>query len=332
MLLQNTSPFKPAWWLANPHMQTIWGLVARRRLHLPLHKERLELADGDFIDVAWLGQHRSERPIIMILHGLGGSVDSHYVRGLLAQIDALSWRAVVMHFRGASDEPNRLARHYHSGDTADFDYLVRLIRVREPEVPLAAVGYSLGGNVLLKWLGEAERSYELRAAVAVSVPFDLAVAADTMTKGAAKMYQWYLLRRLRQQLKHKFTHKKPQGTLPIPIARLKKLRRFWDFDDAVTAPLHGFVDAHDYYARSSSRQYLQHITVPTLIIHAKDDPFMSPEAIPEPCELAPAVSLEITPAGGHVGFISGKFPGKPVYWLEQRIKTFLESIMPKFYL
>lgn len=320
--------FKPAWWLSNRHLQTLWCVIAKRRLHAHITKERIELPDSDFIDVAWLGRERAEQPLIIILHGLGGSVDSHYVRGLLTAVDKLNWRAVVMHFRGASGEPNRLARGYHSGDTQDFDFLVKRLREEEPNVPLAAVGYSLGGNVLLKWLGESPSSFELRAAVAVSVPFDLSIAADTMTRGFAKLYQWYLLNRLKRQLRQKFTHQVPEADLPVALPDLAQLKSFWAFDNAITAPLHGFRDVNDYYTKASSCHHLQHITVPTLIIHAKDDPFMTPHAIPLPEALAPSVNIEITEAGGHVGFISGQIPGKPVYWLEERIKHFLQAIMP----
>ncbi len=321
-------PFKPAWWLPNRHMQTLWRVLAGRRLSIPIQKERIELPDSDFIDVAWLHRDRQGCPLVIILHGLGGSVDSHYVRSVLQTIDNMGWRAVVMHFRGASHEPNRLPRSYHAGDTQDFDFLVTHLRTREPDLPLVAVGYSLGGNVLLKWLGESSHSYQLRAAVAVSVPFDLSVAANTLSTGFAKLYQWYLLKQLKAQLHKKFTTRVPVEKLPISLAALSKLKSIWHFDNTITAPLHGFENAKDYYIQSNSLHYLQHITVPTLIIHAKDDPFMTPAVIPPPEALAPSVTIEVTKAGGHVGFVSGRVPGKPIYWLEKRIQHFLQAVMP----
>lgn len=309
--------FKPAWWLRNKHLQTMWTRLSRRKLKFPLKSKRYELPDGDFIDTAWVGEG-SHNPIVIILHGLGGSLRSPYATGIMNSIVEKGWRAVFMYFRGASEEPNRLMRGYHSGDTGDFDFLVKEIRRQNPGTPVFAVGFSLGGNVLLKWLGENKTEACVKAAVAVSAPFDLSLAANSLQKGFSRFYQWYLLVALKRKYFAKFRYDKA----PIPHKQVKACNNFWSYDNTVTAPLHGFYDAHDYYRQCSSKQFLKDIRVPTLVIHAKDDPFMTPEVIPEHYHASSSVEFDITHQGGHVGFISGDIPGIAEYWLDQRIINF----------
>jgi predicted alpha/beta-fold hydrolase len=222
-----------------------------------------------------------------------------------------------MHFRGTSGEPNRLARSYHSGDTADFDFVLSTLRGREPRARFAAAGFSLGGNVLLKWLGERGADAPLTIAVAASVPFELAPSSARLEKGLSRIYGEFLLRRLKRSARRKL------DKLPISDARLSALRTIREFDEFVTAPLHGFRDADDYYARSGCRPYLKAITVRTLIVQAEDDPFMSPDVIPQPGELAAAIEIDLPIHGGHVGFVSGAWPWRPTYWLEERIADFI---------
>lgn len=318
------SDFKPAWWLRNSHAQTLFATLTRR-IKAPVDRvERFELPDGDFIDLAWAENGLSpDAPLVILLHGLGGGVNSRYVPGLLREFNQCGWRGVLMHFRGASHEPNRLLRAYHSGDTADVDYLLNALNAREPHVKKAIVGVSLGGNVLLKWLGEKGPQSLVQAAVAVSVPFQLRMAADRMNKGMSRIYQAHLLKKLRQV----FSQKKQQFD-PLPLfENLQSLRCFWTFDEEVTAPLHGFNNVHTYYRQASSRQYLRNISTPTLVIHALDDPFMTPEAIPTEKELSDNVTLEISTKGGHVGFIAGPIMGKPVYWLDRRIPAYLKAYL-----
>jgi len=312
--------FRPAWWLSNRHLQTIWPVVCRRRVALEAHRERLELPDGDFLDVDWVGR---DGPIVIVLHGLQGSSESSYARGLLREIEARGWRGALMHFRGCSGEANRLPRSYHSGETSDVDWLARELRRREPDTPLAAVAYSLGGNVLLKWLGELGARSPLRAAVAVSVPFELGVAADSMRSGLPRIYERYLVRKLRQAVHAKMAN----GSFALALSRAEvdRLSTFREFDDAVTAPMHGFASAQDYYDRCSSRPFVRSIEVPTLILHAVDDPLMHPRVIPAPEERSEAVALEVSPNGGHVGFVSGAWPWSARYWLEERIPRFLQA-------
>ena len=263
-------------------------------------------------------------PIVLVLHGLEGSVASPYARGLLAAVHARGWRGVLMHFRGCSGRPNRLDRGYHSGDTGDIGFIVHTLRARFPGVPLAAAGFSLGGNALLKYLGETGHDAGLQAAAAVSVPYVLATGAARLNSGFSRLYQWHLLRQLRSKVTDKFRGRE-QECLGLSAGQIQRLDDFWKFDDAITARLHGFRDVHDYYARSSSRQYLNGIRVPTLLIHARDDPFMTPAAIPMPAELADCVTLELSEHGGHVGFVSGKLPWRPRYWLDDRIPDYLQT-------
>ena len=224
-----------------------------------------------------------------------------------------------MYFRGCSGTPNRLARTYHCGDTGDLDYVMQLLREREPATSFAAVGYSLGGNILLKWLGEKGQAAPLAAAVAVSVPFSPALSADRLDRGFSRVYQGVLLRNLRHALDRKFQ----ALDAPFDRTRLKDAANFWLFDHFVTAPLHGFASAADYYGRSGCRAYLRKIRVPTLILHSEDDPFMSVDAVPREDELSADVILELSQEGGHVGYVGGTIPLFPEYWLERRILNFL---------
>lgn len=319
--------FKPAWWLNNPHLQTLYPALLRKVPELPLpRRERLETPDHDFIDVDWCGTEA--QPLVILLHGLTGSSQSGYIKGLQYRLARLGFRSVVLNFRGCSGEPNLSARCYHSGETEDIDFLYRTLRRREPETPMAAIGFSLGGNVLLKWLGEQGGRLPLFAAVAVSVPLVLGVCATKLDSGFSRIYRKNLIGELKRYLKLKQRSLANSGNRQEfekieRLGDLSDIESFWQYDDRVIAKLHGFEDVHDYYRRSSSRQFLKKIAVPTLVIQADDDPFLTPAVIPDSSELSPVVDLEITHGGGHVGFISGNIPCKPQYWLEQRIPEFL---------
>jgi len=310
-------PFRPAWWCRNPHLQTLWPVLFRRHLQPKLRRERLELPDGDFIDLDWTMNETG--PIVILLHGLEGGSRSHYARSMLTALPRHGFRAVLMHFRGCSGEPNRLARAYHSGETGDFDFLVNALKARFPGIPLAAIGYSLGGNVLLKWLGEQGTHVPLQAAAAVSVPFLLHESVARMSRGFSRLYQWHLLKSLKRNARRK----SDAHALPVPLSELEKLDTFFEFDDRVTAPLHGFHGAMHYYTMASSRQYLNRIRIPTLIVHAKDDPFMKETVAPPPEELSPDIEFHLYRHGGHVGFIGGALPWRPRYWLDDQIPRWL---------
>jgi predicted alpha/beta-fold hydrolase len=319
------NPFKPAWWLQNSHLQTIWPSLVRRNIkNLTLERERIELPDGDFIDLDWMGKDK-EGPIVVILHGFEGNIESHYSKGMLSRIGLQGWRGVFMHFRGCSGEPNRLPKGYHSGDTSDLNYIINLIKKREPDTKLAAIGYSLGGNILLKWLGETKGSNPLAAAIAISVPFELKKAALRLQHGFSRFYQWYLIRGARDRLLRKFKQVEPN----FDTEKFSGVHSMNEFDYFYTVPVHGFSSIDEYYLAASSLYYLHDIRVPTLIIHAKDDPFMTEDIIPLKEEISDAITLEVSDYGGHVGFITGKYPWHPEYWLEQRVPAFLSGFLEK---
>ena len=311
-----TSDFRPAWWLRNPHLQTLWPALVRRPQPVSITRERIELPDGDFVDLDWAGE---DGPIVIILHGLQGSSRSLHIRGLLGALRGNGFRGVVMHFRGCSGEPNRLLRTYHSGDTGDFRYIVRHLNERHPTVPIGAVGFSLGGNVLLKWLAERGDDAETSAAVAVSVPFRLARVADRLERGFSRVYKRHFITDLRRAVLRKFRHRPG----PLDLDAVSREWSFRGFDNRVTAPLHGFRDAEHYYGVASCGQYLRDVARPTLIVHALDDPFMTRDIVPSRDELSPFIRLELSARGGHVGFVEGSMPWSARYWLDQRIVRFL---------
>ncbi|MGK0296962.1 MAG: putative alpha/beta-fold hydrolase [Gammaproteobacteria bacterium] len=312
------SDFNPAWWLPDPHSQTLWQYFFRRKIKLELISERLELPDGDFVDLCWTTN--TTGPLIAVFHGLEGDITSPYSNAIMHYIHTLRWRAVFMHFRSCSGEMNRLERSYHSGETDDIRFLIQVLQTRYPDVPIATVGYSLGGNALLKYLGESGAASRVVASVAVSVPYLLHDSAISLSKGLSRFYQWRLVRSLQDKVRKKFIGKKST----ISINTLHKLTTFYKFDENITAPLHGFKSADEYYFKSSCRQYLSKIRAPTLLLHAKNDPFMSISAIPKAEELSDTVILELSDKGGHVGFVGGIVPWKAEYWLEERITNFLK--------
>lgn len=315
------SLFKPAWWLSNAHAQTVYASM-RHPLQAPVDKvEKIDLPDGDFLDLAWSTANLPEdSPLIIILHGLGGCVNSSYVARFMNAFNQQGWRAVLMHFRGAGKEINRLPRAYHSGDTGDLDFLIQTLKIREPDTKKAIVGVSLGGNVLLKWLGEQRVHSKVQTAVAVSVPFLLNKVADRMSTGLSRFYQTHLLNQFKSVFAQKVTHLKNP---PEVLKKAADCHCFWTFDNQVTAPLYGFSNVHTYYRESSSRQYLRHIMTPTLVIHAQDDPFMTIDVLPAEHELSESVTLEVSKKGGHVGFIAGNKIWEPFYWLDHRIPEYI---------
>ncbi|MGN8259879.1 hydrolase [Pseudomonas sp. SMSB3] len=321
--------FRPAIGLSNPHLQTLWGPLWRKLPALPRKRERLWLADGDFLDLDWHGPQRIDAPLVLVLHGLTGSSDSPYVKGLQQALQAVDWASVAVNWRGCSGEPNLLPRSYHSGSSEDLAEVIAHVRARRPLAALYAVGYSLGGNILLKYLGESAAASELQAAVAVSVPFRLDQCADRIGRGFSKVYQAHFMREMTAyvQLKqrHFQAHGQHEGLAQLQrLGPLGNLKTFWDFDGKVTAPLNGFADVHDYYRRASSRYYLGQNRTPTLIIHAHDDPFVCTQSLPTADELAPQTHLELHAQGGHVGFVEGSLRN-PRYYLERRIPQWLTN-------
>ncbi|MFA9460012.1 hydrolase [Thiohalorhabdus methylotrophus] len=316
-----TGEYRPAWWLPGGHLQTLWPALLRRPPRVAVARERLELEDGDFLDLDWLAEAPAGGPVVILVHGLEGSLESHYLPGLMRTLADCGMRPVLMYHRGCSGEPNRTDRRYTGGDTGDLAWVAEILRTREPDMPLTAVGFSLGGNLLLKWLGETGADNPLAAAAAVSPPFRLDRAADRLEHGLSRLYQEHLLRALRASVTAKYAHR-PQAC-PVPLDRVRSASSFRAFDDAFTAPVHGYAGVDDYYARGSCRPYLRGIAVPTLVLHALDDPFTTPDAVPAPGELSGHVQLELHRHGGHVGFVIGNLPGRPRYWIEERVPAFL---------
>ena len=312
------SNFQPAWWLPGPHLQTIWPSLARPRPRPPLTRRRIELDDGDFIDLA-IGTGGGPR--VLIIHGLEGDLRSHYAGSLVSRVAREGWCPLFMHLRGTSGEPNRLDRAYHSGATEDLAEVLTALAADAEGAPAAAVGFSLGANLLLKYLGERDDPL-LRHAVAVSVPFVLRDAMLRLDIGASRIYRRYLVGKLKEAYRRKFAAR--PSPLDVDIAAI---RDFNQFDDRITAPLNGFAGVFDYYSRASCRQFLPAICTPTLIIQAADDPFMFTATLPFEHELGPGVTLEVSRRGGHVGFIAGALPWRPIYWLEERIVAHLRAVL-----
>lgn len=315
--------FVAPWWARNCHVQTVFPRFFQRRHRLPVRSQRLELPDGDFVDLAWAEKPAAFKGIAALFHGLEGSVRSHYANDMMQSLQAAGWWPVMMHFRGCSGSPNRLARAYHSGDTGDAWFFLNRLQQWYPGLPKVAVGFSLGANMLLKLLAEKSQQHILRAAVAISAPFDLAVCAEHIGKGFSRHYQHYLLKSAKQKLLDKLSHM-PMPQITLSKAQIKQLKDFAGFDHWVTAPLHGFSSGQDYYAKCSSRPLLHKITTPSLILHAKDDPFMHPSLIPAASELSPALTMRVSEHGGHVGFMQGS-PWRPRIWTHRQSCDFLAA-------
>jgi len=328
-----SSRFKAAWWLRNPHLQTLWSAFFRRAPVLQRQRERLWLDDGDFMDIDWHGPHSAEAPLVLVLHGLTGSSESHYVLGLQQALAAQGWASAALNWRGCSGEANLLPRGYHSGVSEDLHTVIQHMQASRPMAPLHAVGYSLGGNVLLKYLGESGEQSGLQSAVAVSVPFRLDQCADRIGIGFSRLYQAHFMRELLayvrgKQQRFRLEGREDQLAALDNLGQLEDMHTFWDFDGRVTAPLHGFADADDYYRRASSRYYLGAIRTRTLLIQAEDDPFVFRHSLPAEDELSPCTSLELHPHGGHVGFIEGSLR-RPAFYLERRIPAWLAEQLQK---
>jgi len=310
---------------SNPHFQTILPTLLHKRTKPQFVHERFELEDGDFVDLAWQRLPDADtRPIVVIFHGLAGSVYSPYAFRMMKALEAKGFNSVVMHFRGCFDESNRLARAYHSGDTGDAKAFIKALQKRCPERALGAVGYSLGGNMLIKLQGEFGASSPLFAAAAVSAPIRLEETADFINRGTSRLYQKLLVDDLKKSLLLKFENHDYASLIGLRKEDVGRIRSIWEYDERFTAPIHGFESARDYYERSSGYDYIFAIAKATLIIHALDDPFMPPSVLPDAALLPPKVSMEVSPHGGHVGFIGGHLL-RPEFWLEERIPAFLKA-------
>jgi predicted alpha/beta-fold hydrolase len=315
-------PYRAPRWLPGGHLQTLYAYLFARTPTVTYRRERWILPDGDFIDLDWLDGDETA-PLVVLFHGLEGNSRGHYALTLMHVLRQHGWRGVVPHFRGCSGEPNRLPRGYHSGDSAEIDLILRRCRAESPRAPLFAAGVSLGGNALLKWLGEngPECAAIVDAAAAISAPLDLAAAGRALDQGFNRhAYVRHFLRTLR----HKALEKIASHHMPVSAAAIRAVSTLHEFDELFTAPLHGFRDADDYWTRASSKPWLNSILVPTLVINARNDPFLPAAALPQAQEVSAQVTLDFPAQGGHVGFVSGPFPGS-LSWLPQRVLAFFEA-------
>ncbi len=315
-------PYAAPGWLRGGHAQTIWPyLLPRPAVHF--RRERVDAPDGDFWDFDWVDappRARTDTPLVVLFHGLEGGSDSHYARMLMATIKARGWRGVIPHFRGCSGELNRLPRAYHSGDHEELDAILTSVRDRVPsEAVVYAVGISVGGSVLLNWLGRAGSGAlrSVTAAAAVSTPLDLASAGVAIGKGLNRIYTQNFLSTLKP--KSLAMAKRFPGLLDP--SRIRRARTMHEFDDAVTAMLHGFAGASDYWHRASSKPWLAGVAVPTLVLNARNDPFVPWQSLPGVRDVSRDVLLLQPDEGGHVGFLSGRFPGN-LEWLPRRLLDF----------
>ena len=313
--------FRPAWWLRNRHAQTLAGKYLRSSRGLPLERRRIDTPDGDFLDLDFAPDPAARAPLVVLLHGLEGSTQREYMSLMVRELFDRGLRGVGLNFRGCGGEPNRLPRAYHSGDTGDLAHVIASLRRSHAGRPIGGAGFSLGGNVLLKYLGERGHAAAIDAAVAVSVPFDLPGSAERLSYGImGRTYGAYFLRSLRRKVRAK----RHLLNGEVDVDRTLAARTLTDFDDALTAPLHGFTGADDYYARADVRRHLAHIRVPALLIQARDDPFVPRGATPDAIVAGnPHLTAAFTNRGGHLGCVEGGLPWRPRFWAEREAAAFL---------
>jgi len=326
------APYAAPAWLPGGHAQTIYPYFFVPLPKVSYRRERWEWVDGDFVDADFLENATGKAtmalldatPLVVLFHGLEGDSRSHYSLSLMAAVRDLGWRGVVVHFRGCSGSPNRLPRAYHAGDAAEIDRVLRRLRADFPLAPIGAVGVSLGGNALLKWLGEqgAAAQAAVNAAVAISAPVDLAAAGEALARGFNLFYTRHFLR----SLKRKAAIKLDQYPGLFDWSRVAAAPTLYHFDNLVTAPLHGFNDTETYWREASSKPHLKTIALPTLLVNARNDPFMPVSALPSSRQVSASVTLEFAQQGGHVGFVGGAFPGT-LSWLPGRTLEFFRAIL-----
>jgi predicted alpha/beta-fold hydrolase len=321
---------RPAWWIPGAHLQTAWARLARSRRLVTFRREVLTTHDNDDVILDHT-DGPAGTPRVLLLHGLEGSAYSLHTQGLARLVGRAGWRTTVLNFRSCARDPrdirrrlpNRRPRLYHFGETEDLDLVVRHLHRAEPAAPLLAVGFSLGGNVLLKWLGERGASHPIRAAATISVPYDLAAAARYLDRPVGRLYTANFMGRLRAkalQMLARF----PRETAHLDAQRIRGARTFGQLDACLTTPLYGFASVDDYYTSASSVHYLPLITTPTLCVSSRDDPFFPAGATARAQAIAaPAVQLTVTSWGGHTGFVTGRLPWRPTYWAEEAVMLWL---------
>ncbi|MFQ3218496.1 MAG: putative alpha/beta-fold hydrolase [Paraglaciecola sp.] len=326
-----TSTFIPPWWAKNRHIQTVWPRFMQKRMKVTWQSQRLTLPDGDFVNLAWVGNRHDPgayKGLVILFHGLEGSNKSHYANDMAANLCQQQYLVVLMHFRGCGGQHNTLPRAYHSGETEDAWFLLNFLAQQFPSMEKVAMGFSLGANMLLKLLGEHTGQTILQGAIAISPPFKLQQCSLSINQGLSRMYQSYLLKSMVNNLLEKMSVIDYKGHLAIDPGAASKLKNFREFDHYVTAPLHGFTSAEDYYQKCSAIGFMNSINTPTLILHAKDDPFMNENVLPQQSDLSSSVRLELSAKGGHVGFLQGT-PWAPKIWLHPRVNQFINETLGK---
>ena len=318
--------FIPASGLSNAHIQTLLPRLLRRNPLFNGYWQRLELPDGDFVDLTWSESPNKagDKPIFILFHGLEGSFESPYANGLLAAAKEQGWLGVMMHFRGCSDVPNRLVRAYHSGETEDARFFIEMLDNRFPNRIKVATGISLGGNMLVNYLAKYRTNTLLKATTVISAPLDLGACSERIQQGFSRVYQTYLLRSLKASSIQKINNNR-KAIVGLDKAMIAAIPDLLQFDNLLTAPMHGYENAHDYYKQCSGLQFLNSIDIPTRILHSKDDPFMTAAVIPTH-PLPNCVHYQLTENGGHVGFINGSFI-KPNFWLETTVNQWFQTII-----
>jgi len=354
----DTSACPTPFWLPGPHSQTLYSALATPTHTLRFVRERVDTPDGDFIDLDWSAPGIVVKPArdeaqaqgipseamadrwlndydktvlsstqnthaLVLLHGLEGSSRSRYAQSIMQYFRARGWVVVIAHFRGCSGVPNRLARAYYSGDSEEVGFILNTVQQHVPHALWHAVGVSLGGNALLKYLGEhaANTFPSLHSAAAVAAPIDLWAAGEQLSHDffCRTVYTRFFLR----SLKPKVIEKAKQFPGTFDVMRIHRARTLRDFDDTYTAPMHGFQDADDYWRKASSKPWLSHIKLPTLVLNARNDPFIPEGSLPSPRDASDAVLLHQPAEGGHAGFTTGAFPGN-LLWLPQRLARFFD--------
>lgn len=322
---ESVHTYRAPWWLPGGHLQTVYASLYAPKAEVTYRRERWDCTpnsqpDGDFIDVDFVDGD-ADKPVLVHFHGLEGSSQSQYALGFMARCRELGWTGLVAHFRGCSGELNRLPRAYHSGDSTEIDWIVRRVAARFPDRRIFAVGVSLGGNATLKWLGErnSEAASLLHAAVAVSAPVDLMAAGEALGRGFSLNYAKHFLSTM--QAKAERMHANHPGVFDLAAMRAAKNLR--EYDNVVTAPVHGYRDTDDYWTRASSKPGLANVAVPTLVLNAKNDPFLPASALPTKSQVSSQVTLHFPEHGGHVGWPAPAFPGRTT-WLTDRVFHFLQ--------
>lgn len=325
------SRFSPHWSMTNPHLQTLLPRFVRKAPLFTPRWECIQTPDNDFLDLAWSEDWNQlqayRKPIFVLFHGLEGSFNSPYANGLMQAFSKKGWLCVMMHFRGCSGKPNKQARAYHSGETEDARLFLEHLHQRFPYNPKVAVGISLGGNMLVNYLAKYADQPLLSEATIISAPLDLAACSKRIERGFSKLYNSYLLGSLKQSALQKLHLL--EDALGIDRETIQNMRFLHQFDDAITAPLHGFLNARDYYQKCSGLPKLNRTSIPINLIHAKDDPFMTDEVIPN-FKLANNISYHLMSKGGHVGFIQGT-PSSPKFWLEMVVPAFYDKFVSSIY-